>query len=587
MIGKKITLLIFIIILSKAFAADVSLKAYVDRSRIGIDEEVTLSIEIHGTQDSKEVDIEDVPGFDIISRGSSSNIEIINGTMNASYTSTFVLHPTRIGELTIPRFKVQLKGTTYTTDPIKITVTKDNALPSQDVDESGDLVLLQEVANKTPFINEAVLYKVRFLRKVTVEGARFVNEPKLDQFLREDLGKDIEYTAVINGERYQIYEIKKIIFPIRPGKVTIPPVAIQGNLFSKRRRGGTSVFDSFFDSSFMNKIPKIIRSKSVEMEVKSLPQPVPSQFNGFVGKLSLQVVHDKDSIAVGDSVNVKIIVHGEGNLRGLQFPELKDSTNYKVYADKPSLEMNTNDEKISGTKTFTYALVPLKEDNIVIPKMELSYFDTETKKYVTLDSSAITITVKGGQVQNTNPSLVDAEMLPEKHSVAYIGKDIFSIHTQENLLSSQKISSKEAYFVFCFFLAPGILSFSGIVLVRKRRSDRNTSRASRRKNAYKVALKKLSHSQETLIEYEKILKGYCGDIFNCSGSSLTHEELIEKLIKVDIDKSLLDRISFILEGCEKVHYGLSSGRSDSIKKEEFIGILKQLDKKLINIERSH
>ena len=65
------------------------------------------------------------------------------------------------------------------------------------------------------------------------------------------------------------------------------------------------------------------------------------------------------------------------------------------------------------------------------------------------------------------------------------------------------------------------------------------------------------------------------------------QEIIEKLKIRPIDKHLLGQISFILESCEKVHYGLLSDSEHALDRNKFIVLLKQLDKKLKHIERSN
>src|SRR3989338_10102932 len=95
-----------------------TIKSFVDRNRISIDDSLTLSIEISGAQDSSDIDIRDIPGFRVESRGTSSSVQIINGKMNASCTSNFVLIPEKIGMLKIPSFSFDFKDKHYTTDPI-------------------------------------------------------------------------------------------------------------------------------------------------------------------------------------------------------------------------------------------------------------------------------------------------------------------------------------------------------------------------------------------------------------------------------------------------------------------------------------
>ena len=164
------------------------------------------------------------------------------------------------------------------------------------------------------------------------------------------------------------------------------------------------------------------------------------------------------------------------------------------------------------------------------------------------------------------------------------------MHTHEDLLTTQVISLRDIYFYVALFFIPNILSILGILFIRKRQDEYKNSDYLRKKNAYKQAVKSTAGISSTFVEYGKILKLYCGEMLGLGMSmrtSLTHQEIIEKLKIRPIDKHLLGQISFILESCEKVHYGLLSDSEHALDRNKFIVLLKQLDKKLKHIERSN
>ena len=100
--------------------------------------------------------------------------------------------------------------------------------------------------------------------------------------------------------------------------------------------------------------------------------------------------------AAGDPVTLKMKVTGSGNFDRVSAPEMGKSEVWKSY--KPSAKLEPQDSAgYSGIKTFEQALVAERSGKLEIPALAFSFFNPETKQYVTKTSSPIGVEVAPGQ----------------------------------------------------------------------------------------------------------------------------------------------------------------------------------------------
>ncbi len=128
-------------------AAELDFFAEADRTAVGLGETFQLTVMVEGAN------IDGVPrprvpvldDFDQLGSISShsTNVSSIKGRITRQNGISFVyyLSPRRGGSLTIPPFKLSFKGTTYETQPIAVTATKQSqASPSSRPGSSGDKI---------------------------------------------------------------------------------------------------------------------------------------------------------------------------------------------------------------------------------------------------------------------------------------------------------------------------------------------------------------------------------------------------------------------------------------------------------------
>ena len=77
-------------------------------------------------------------------------------------------------------------------------------------------------------------------------------------------------------------------------------------------------------------------------------------------------------------------------------PALPDLPEFKTYDDKPSASVERSGPRLSGSRTFSKALVPLQAGDLVVPPIHLTYFDPAGGEFRQIRTAAIPLTVVPG-----------------------------------------------------------------------------------------------------------------------------------------------------------------------------------------------
>src|SRR5699024_7855053 len=125
----------------------------------------------------------------------------------------------------------------------------------------------------------------------------------------------------------------------------------------------------------------------------------PANFTGAVGQYQLAIEPSKHSLEAGASLDVKVTLSGDGNLKLLELPELSVSNAFEVYAPDHTVNTSTNLSGMHGAVTDTYTLVPNSQGTYAIKPLRFSYFDPEAESYKTIQSDEVKIEVEGGMPQ--------------------------------------------------------------------------------------------------------------------------------------------------------------------------------------------
>ncbi|NOZ87717.1 MAG: protein BatD [Deltaproteobacteria bacterium] len=571
-------------------AAGIKVTAELDRNHVSLGQRAMLTVTVQGSQDAGNPDLGDMQGMQVLSAGRSTNVSIVNGSMTVVVSDRFVITPIKEGKLTIGPITVPVGGTKYSAGTLELDVSpggnsnsaqgqgRGRAGPVQQEqvgNEGGSPVFVTaRVSNNNPFQGEQVIYTFRFYRAVRVAGADLAM-PEFDGFVSEDLGKQRDYQTVIKGRTYLVSEIRKALFPQEVGKVTIKAakLTVKVAVRDRRRRRGNP-FDDFFNDDFFNSPiddffggtrlqTKVLSTGPVEMDVKPLPSE-PRDFSGLVGDFGLKASLSKNEIKLGDSATLTLVVKGTGDVRAIPDPWRNTLDDFKVYPDKPTVRINRNGSRISGSKIFREALVPLKAGRLQVPRIYYKFFDPGAGQFKVASVGPFDINVLPSKGKEELKLTEVVSPLGGKVAVKVLGTDILPIHEGLNGLESQAVDiSSLIPALFGIFLSPMVFL---IVLLGRKRSRRleEDKALRRRKSALSNAKKNLyvaarmaskGEKDKSLEMVSRTIKEYLGDMLNTGGGALTAYEADTILRELAVPGEKVKPVVGLLSELEGILYG--------------------------------
>lgn len=517
-----------LVLVPVAYGEDISVTARLDRNRISLQDEAILTISVSGTSSSSLPELPNLPDFDVTARGRSSRIRITNGVMSPQIDYNFALLPHKIGDFTIGPATVQYKGKTYRSEPLNLHVTKDTAL------ETGgrDTFVTTEVGRASPYVGEQLIFRLKFFHRIGITNAS-LEEISCEGFQVKDI-KNVTYNTVLDGVRYQVTEICKLLIPSEAGNITIPGAVLRCEVPAGRRQQNQDPFfgDDFF--YFHRTEPRILRSRPLTLHVRSLPQKgKPSPFSGLVGSFTLSTELNKNEIKEGESVTMTITVTGKGDLSFVTRPLIQGIEQFKAYDDHPVTSEKFVDNQMVSVKVFKTALVPLKAGDLAIPEVSIVFFDPETGTYRKASTAPLRLRVLPGSGQDTPFVVASGESSAPKQRVQVVGRDILPIHTDIYPLTDETFHLL-TWPTFTALLVPPLLYLGILVLKRKREKfamdidfARSTAAMKQAKKGIKEAelLAKDSDPKPCYAHLSKTLKIYLGNKMNFTGEANTSDEL--------------------------------------------------------------
>jgi hypothetical protein len=351
---------------SIAMAAEVV--ARVDRAEVVEGETVTLVLQTNDPQQSLAADLSELrKDFEVLDQRSETQMSIVNGAQVAVVRLMLTLEPKRSGELLIPA----LRFTGSVTQPIRISVEPAPELaPGEMPPVFIELALDPEEGPYYVHAQLALTVRIFYQQNLT-EAA--INPPTPEQ-ASVRLLDEIPFQSTRNGIRYRVLERRYAIFPERSGELLIPPLTLSGRLIERPA-------DRLWQPSVRG------RRVTVESDPVTIPvQPRPAEFTGDhwlpARRVTLsQQISDADSLQVGEPVTRTVILDAVGleeNMIGEPvWPEVE---NARIYPDQPQGISRDDGQWVLGHKEFRYAVVPEQPGELVLPQVQLEWWDTTTNQ---------------------------------------------------------------------------------------------------------------------------------------------------------------------------------------------------------------
>lgn len=320
-----------------------------------------------------------------------SNQGVSTRTVYANGKLTVTREMTIVYDLTAP--KAGRAGIGYITIQIgdqKLKHPAVNFTVLAEPQELGDVFVMADVPKRTLYLGEGVVVRYYLYSKVPVSNLDIKNYPKLNRFLKRFIQEPERTERVsVDGQLYlrtQIYAAK--LYPEKTGKLKVDPLRLSVTYPSTRLGDPFGAFGLNRDFK-----TRTIGSDTVEVEVNPLPQPVPSNFTGLVGRHDFQLQLGQTKLIVNEPLEVKLTVSGTGALENLEAPVLLKHPGLEEFETNGDLKISNADQ---ATKVFDYTFLAQENLNLPAKEVTLSYFDPSTEKYESAVLQIPAIVVAGG-----------------------------------------------------------------------------------------------------------------------------------------------------------------------------------------------
>ncbi|MBI2518912.1 MAG: protein BatD [Bdellovibrio sp.] len=552
----KFLFLLSFLFVQAVWGGDISVQIEVDNNNVTTQDQIELQVHVHGTQSASEPQIMGSDNFLVEQAGTSSQIQMINGTTTITKTFQFIFSPKREGEFTVGPAIVDVDGTEYKSESIIIKVSKDTDQTTSRAAENKNLFVEAVVDKLTPFVNEQFIYTFRFFTQVGIANAN-LDLPEFKGFWKEPLGEQKKYIKNINGVQWQVLELSFLLTALRPGKVTIEEARLIGEITVEGtgRRNGRSLIDQFFGGRYAERKRVQLITRPLNIDVRDLPGDRPDGFSGLVGNFTIEAQSDKDTLKMGESVTMTVRLSGYGALENATLAS-QETDEFKFYDDKPVSNKNLDSEGVISTKIFKRAIVPKKAGNLTFPPVKLIVFNPTTKVYQTIQSGSFTLNVLPGDKDDINHTAYHPTSA--KKSIEVLGQDLMPIRYGLDSLSNTPLSRTQRLGLMLIILGlPLIYGALHVVTARQLLFKGNISLVRKTKAAkeFLAGHKTLMNSSTFVEDALNLLKDYLGNKLNLDGRSITQFDIERILVPYQVSASTLTLTKEIFDMIEKSQYG--------------------------------
>lgn len=585
-----------------------SFTASASATTVGVSEQFQVSFtfsgdDINGIKNFRAPDFKEF--LTLSGPNQSTNMSVINGSVSASRTFSFIIQPRQVGRATIGSASIDYKGKNYQTSPIKIEVVKVSQAQSQAKNqgqkessvsqkEIGENLFIKASADRQKVLKgEQINVTYKLYTALQISSPQISKLPSYPGFWAEETEAptNINFTIEkISGKQYHVAVLKKVaLFPTETGELSVTPFALKIPVYLQKKRRSNNPFDDFFNDPFFSK-PEVVEYNAVSNTIKInvLPLPsnnVPASFTGAVGEFTMKVDVDKSKVKTNEPVALKIKISGTGNIKLLTLPEFEIPAGFEKYDPKVDEDLNKAG-KISGNKNAEYLLIPRFAGKKEIPPVSFSFFNPAKNQYQTITSNSFSIDVEQGEggVTQSGSTL-------SKEDVKLLNEDILYIKT-----SGKDIGIKDSYiFKSAIFWLFTILPLAGLtaLLVFRKREERLASnmqnmlflRAQKKaKKKLKTAKKYLDAKDENRFytELSSALFGYLENKLGISTADFTLDGALTELKDRNVPDELVERVEKIANKCEFIRFAPKTDSTNPMQEiyDEAVRIIIDVEKSL-------
>jgi hypothetical protein len=597
-------LLVLLFCTGLLFAQDAKLSLSASKTEVGTGEQFEIDFSFNGNAEG--FNPPNLGTFQVLAGPNiSQSVSSINGVTTMSSSYSYVLMPTKEGEYTIGPATIVTNGKRVNSNTIKIKVVKGRPVTQQAQAQSGpdpriaatssanlgkNLFLREVIDKDNVYQGQQIVLTYRIYTRVNLLQSQMDKLPDLTGFFNEETKtiaqqQNQQVTWRIEnykGQKYNVADIKQVIlYPEHAGNITIDP--FQMTFIASVPVPSSDPFEQMFGGS-TNEVKYPAKSPAVVVHVKPLPDAgKPAGYSGAIGMFTITAGLDKNHIKANEPLNYKVKVTGSGNIKLLKNLNTGFPVDFEKY--DPKIADTTQTGGLSGSRTYTYLLIPRHGGNYTIEPLKFSYFNPATGKYVTLTTAAFPVKVDKGATENNVTALAGAN----KQDVKLLDKDIRYIKTGDADLSKPGDSFFGSAGYYLLVLLGPVLCFAAFSYRNYTRKINSDVIAVKSRKASKMAAKHMANAQTELQAgnkktfYEAVFKGlygYLSDKLNISAADLNREVIAANLKSKSVSEGVIKQLLETLDLCEMARYAPVTNIAENEVFEKAKGIIDNIENEI-------
>lgn len=411
-----VRLMFFLLLVIQAGFLHAKLTVRMDEKKIPEGQAFNL---ILSSEDDQSVGVPDLTplqkDFTITGSQSSINYTVINGQAHSENQWIILLTPKRRGILVIPPLQVGSE----TTSPLTIEVTKTRPGSVTSVapveGKQQGVFMTADVSEKNPFVNQKVLYTVKFYNSRQLLDASY-QPPKVSDALMIPLKSSARYETIIDGIRYAVEELRYAILPQKSGNLAIVAPQLSALVYER--------------------VPHKIKLKARTIALQVKPQP--AEFKGQewlpAARVELSEQYDKQTNTVkqGATLTRTVMLQAIGVPAQLLQPlQFDNDEHFNVYVDRPEEKNTIQEADLIGTISVKATYLFDKPGQTVIPELKLHWFNVNSGKeeIAKLPEVRIEVTAVAADkaVEPVKAAAVKSLKVPENISVGWWAAGAFAL----------------------------------------------------------------------------------------------------------------------------------------------------------------
>jgi hypothetical protein len=404
-------------------ADDIRFTLKVSAARISMQDFIQVEYLIENSRKVSQFIPPDFKSFDVVEgpdQTSGWNME--NGVLKEYIAFSFLLKPIREGRLMVPSATARINGKQYRTNAVWVDVGA-SMIPglNENQDFASELVMRKgetvdekvrnnifvklDVDKKTCYEGEPVTATYKLYTRLRSES-KVTKRPSFNGFSVYDMinpESEEPLRELYQGREYNVYLLRKVqLYPLQAGAIELDPVEVENTLTfikGEELQSGLAFTRIMKNLAEGNRDEAVVREKvllssaPVVVDVKPLPEIRDPQFNGAVGNFEVRTFLSNPVVHKNDLVNLVVKVSGKGNFPMLAVPHVNWPESAEPYEATVQEYFSKFTSPISGAKVFNIPFTVQKEGELVIPGVDLHYFDPISRKYAIARSDSLKLHV--------------------------------------------------------------------------------------------------------------------------------------------------------------------------------------------------